>query len=244
VKHLFGADGAALGARGFISLDGAGLDRVVTRGLGSRRFRITIRGPGGHSWVDWGTANPIHAITHLGQRLTDLSLSSDPVSTLTIARVGGGKSINAIPQEAWLEIDTRCEDNGRLAELERRVRTCVADLATESEAGGSDGPHEALTFELETIGDRPGGRTPSETPLVQAALESTRALEREPVLATSSTDANIPMSLGIPAITLGCGGEAGQAHTTDEWYRNVEGSDGVTRALYTVLLSAGVSPNV
>ncbi len=240
VKHLFGKDGAARAAGGFISLDGAGLDRVVTRGLGSRRFRITIRGPGGHSWVDWGTANPIHAATDLGSHLTDLKLSNDPVSTLTIARIGGGKSINAIPQEAWLEIDTRCEDNERLMELEREVRACVADIATDAETGDS-ASQGVLTFAFETIGDRPGGRTPNDTPLVQAALSSTRALEREPVLATSSTDANIPMSLGIPAITLGCGGEAGQAHTTVEWYRNVGGAEGIVRALYTVLLSAGVS---
>jgi len=241
VKHLFGPEGAACRAGGFISLDGAGLDRVVTRGLGSRRFRITVQGPGGHSWVDWGIANPIHAITDLGKQLTSLSLSVEPVSTLTIARIGGGKSINAIPQEAWIEIDTRCEDNERLADLERRVRASVADVAADTESGERHGHEGGLTLEVTTIGTRPGGSTAIETPLVQAALSSTRALEREPTMATSSTDANIPMSLGIPAITLGCGGEAGQAHTTDEWYRNVGGTDGVTRALYTVLLGAGVS---
>jgi tripeptide aminopeptidase len=241
MKHLFGNDGEARDAGGFISLDGAGLDRVVVHGLGSRRFRVTVLGPGGHSWVDWGTVNPIHALTEVGHRLTDLKLSNDPRSTLTVARIGGGKSINAIPQEAWLEVDTRCRDNAVLAELERRFRTAVADVASDLGGGGRSSGEGALTFEVAVIGDRPGGSTAVETTLVQAALSSTRVLDREPVLATSSTDANIPMGLGIPAITLGCGGEAGQAHTTDEWYRNVRGTDGIIRALYTVLLTAGVA---
>ena len=232
VKKLFGDDGVARCATGFISLDGAGLERVVVRGLGSRRFRITARGPGGHSWVDWGTPNPIHALSGVARRLTMVSLPEDPVATLTIARWGGGKSINAIPQEAWIELDTRCEAEAPLEWLESTVQRTVDETAQR-------GP-DAVAFDIETIGVRPGGGTPSGTPLVQAAAVATRSQGSEPVAAVSSTDANIPMSKGIPAITIGCGGEAGQAHTTDEWYRNVRGVEGVLRALYTILLVAGV----
>ena len=232
VKHLFSDEGACRQASGFISLDGAGLKRIVVGGLGSRRFRITIHGPGGHSWVDWGTPNPIHALAAVGQRLATLPLPADPVTTLTIARCGGGKSINAIPQEAWLEIDTRSEEDDRLDWLEAEIEGVI----DESRSIAAD----ALRLEVETIGRRPGGSTDPESGLVTAALAATRHVGGQAALATSSTDANIPMSLGIPAVTLGCGGEAGKAHTTDEWYENDGGPEGVLRALYTILLVAGV----
>ncbi len=232
VKHLFGVDGAGLDAAGFISLDGAGLDRVIVNGLGSRRFRVTGRGPGGHSWVDWGRPNPIHALADVARRLSELALPTDPQATLTIARWGGGTSINAIPQEAWIELDTRCTSNAELERLESRVREVVATSAT---------AHPELDLVTTVIGARPGGATDPDEPLVRAAIAATRSQGRNPVLTVSSTDANIPMSLGIPAITLGCGGEAGQAHTTDEWYRNVHGPAGIIRALFTVLLTAGIA---
>jgi acetylornithine deacetylase/succinyl-diaminopimelate desuccinylase-like protein len=232
VKHLFADSGLCRNAAGFISLDGAGLDRLVVDGLASRRFRIRAAGPGGHSWVDFGTANPIHGIARLGARLAGLPLSADPKASLTVARTGGGKSINAIPQEAWIEIDTRSGEDRLVEELDRRIRAEVEEVAH---------AHPGLTWAIEVIGDRPGGRTDRAAPLVRAAIEATRAVGREPLMALSSTDANVPMKLGIPALTMGCGGEAGLAHTTDEWYRNVRGPEGVVRALYTVLLTAGLS---
>lgn len=237
VKGLFGvgAHGTPSApdavASAFISLDGAGLERIVSQGLGSRRFRITVRGQGGHSWVDWGMANPAHALVALGSRLSALELPSDPKTTLTIARLGGGKSINAIPQACWLEIDCRSAQGDILENLVARVREAV-----EGEASASDD----LDYEVETIGDRPGGATDELHPLVQAAMAATRMVGEEPQLALSSTDANVPMACGVPAITVGCGGEAGKAHTTDEWYRNTKGPDGIVRALYVILAVAGV----
>lgn len=233
VKHLFGAGGTAAGAAGFVSLDGAGLERIVVRGLGSRRFRISARGPGGHSWVDFGTPNPIHALGRLTARLAEVPVDGRPDASLTIARWGGGKSINAIPQEAWVEIDTRSSDERRLDDLESEIRRLAATEAT-------DGGRSPLEVAVEAIGRRPAGETPSEDPLVRAVVTATRALGGRAELATSSTDANIPMAYGVPAVTIGCGGEAGKAHTTDEWYRNRRGADGVVRALYSVLLAAGV----
>jgi tripeptide aminopeptidase len=231
VKHLFSEAGEAADAAGFISLDGAGLDRIVTRGLGSRRYRVSVTGPGGHSWVDWGTPNPIHALAALANRLASLELSDDPVATLTIARIGGGKSINAIPQSAWLEVDTRCADSEVLADVERSIRAAVRKATSQG---------RGMELDITVIGDRPGAATDLESSLVRATLAATRAVGREPILALSSTDANVPMNAGIPALTIGCGGEAGLAHTTDEWYRNVHGPEGVIRALYVILLAAGI----
>lgn len=233
VKELFREGSAGDGAGAFVSLDGAGLDRIVVRGLGSRRYRISVRGPGGHSWVDWGMPNPLHVMHRIGSRLTALPLSREPRATLTLARTGGGTSINAIPQEAWLEIDTRSSIGRHLDDLQTQIRGVVAD-----ELGREPG----LQAQIETVGDRPGGETTQDHPLVQAALVATRGRGREPQFALSSTDANVPMALDIPALTLGCGGDAGLAHTTEEWYRNVDGPDGTIRALHTILLYAGVAP--
>jgi acetylornithine deacetylase/succinyl-diaminopimelate desuccinylase-like protein len=235
VRHLFREDGLARRARGFISLDGAGMNRIVTSGLGSRRFRVTVTGPGGHSWVNWGTANPIHALGEAIARWTRLPLSEDPPATLTVARWGGGTSINAIPQEAWVELELRCVSEEILVRLEVDIRRTLASVLHAVNRGASEGT-DALRSHVEGLGVRPAGETDGRQLLVRAATAATRALSATPELAVSSTDANIPMSLGIPAITMGAGGEAGQAHTTDEWYRNVQGPDGIVRALLTMML--------
>jgi acetylornithine deacetylase/succinyl-diaminopimelate desuccinylase-like protein len=235
VRHLFRGGGPAARARGFISLDGAGMNRIVASGLGSRRFRVIVTGPGGHSWVNWGTANPIHALGEAVSRWTKMPLPEDPPATLTVARWGGGTSINAIPQEAWVELELRCVSEDILARLEAGIRRTLADVLSGVAASAAPGT-EGLRAEIEDIGTRPAGETDSRELLVQAAVAATRALDATPELAVSSTDANIPMSLGVPAITMGAGGEAGSAHTTDEWYRNVQGPDGILRALLTVLL--------
>ena len=235
VKHLFGTDGAGRGAAGFVSLDGAGLDRIVIDGLGSRRYRLEVTGPGGHSWVDWGTPNPIHALLDVGRSLTSIALPLDPVTTLTVGRIGGGTSVNAIPQSAWIEIDTRSASGESLDALEAEIRARVE---------AAPAAHGRLPFGLTVIGDRPGGTSDPDAPLVRAAFAATRAVGGSPLPGLSSTDANVPMALGIPALTIGCGGEAGLAHTTEEWYRNVGGAKGVLRALYTVLLAAGVAEAV
>lgn len=234
VRHLFsGADGGGR-PRGFISLDGAGLDRIINRGVGSTRLRITLRGSGGHSWTDFGRPNPIHALGRIVARAQALALSPDPKTTMTVARWGGGTSINSLPQEAWVEVDLRSEAGSELEALERDlVRVCG------EEVGGSADPKRnpnELCMDVQEIGRRPAGSTETSEPLVRAALEATRILGEEPNLISSSTDANIPMSLGIPAITLGAGGAGGGIHTPEEWYHNREGPEGILRALLTLLL--------
>jgi len=235
VRHIFREGGPGAQAQGFISLDGVGLDRIITRGVGSTRMRITLRGPGGHSWTDWGLPNPIHALGRLVTALEDLPLSSKPRTTATVARWGGGKSINAIPQEAWVEVDLRSEGGEELALLEAALlRRCEYEAG--EAAAQSKEPGKGLAWEVQELGRRPAGAPQENAPLVLAAAEATRALGIDPQLAAASTDANVPMALGIPSITLGAGGRAGGIHTLDEWYSNREGPEGILRALLTLVL--------
>jgi acetylornithine deacetylase/succinyl-diaminopimelate desuccinylase-like protein len=237
-KYLVGPNGGGRGAAAFISIDGAGLDRVVAHGLGSRRFRLRVRGPGGHSWLDWGLANPIHALGCAVASLATLPLPHEPLTTLTVARWGGGTSVNAIAQEAWAEVDCRSVSDEHLERAEGAVREALAAATAAENARAERGVLEAW---IERIGVRPAGVTDPDAYLVRAARLATEAVGIEPVLALSSTDANAAMAAGIPAITLGGGGEAGGAHTTAEWYRNVRGVEGVVRAHYTVVLTAGMA---
>ncbi len=234
VKHLFRPDGPLRGASAFVALDGSGLRRIVHRAIGSRRLRVSVRGAGGHSWADRGTPNPVHA---LGRAVSAIAaLAVPPRSALTVARIGGGTSINTIPAAAWMEIDLRSEVPEALAALEREVRRLVA-AALEDEGRGDP----ALEMDVDVIGDRPSGETPADAPLVRAAAEATRAVGERPELVASSTDANLPISLGVPAIAIGVGGESGGIHTTEEWYADARGALGIERALLVALAAAGVA---
>jgi tripeptide aminopeptidase len=240
VKHLFREGAPWRAAHAVIALDGTGCTRIVTSGTGSRRLRVTIRGEGGHSWADWGIANPAHALGRAVAGFLALRLPETPRTTLTVARVGGGTSVNSIPEEVWAEIDMRSEDGGTLAALEAGVRREVrAAVEAESGAAARGAPLEA---EIGTIGDRPAGSVPADAPLVEAARAATRAIGEEPEELASSTDANVPMALGIPAITLGCGGDGGAIHTVAEWYRNDDGPRGLERCMLVALAAAGYSP--
>jgi acetylornithine deacetylase/succinyl-diaminopimelate desuccinylase-like protein len=235
VRHLFSADGrVGVRCRGFVSLDGAGVRRIVTTGLGSRRWRVEVRGPGGHSWVDHGVPNPIHALNRAVARFSRRDLPAG--STFSTGRQGGGTSVNAIPTSAWAEVELRSVDGDSLDRFADELHACVRDeVARVSDAG--HGPRLETSFT--PMGRRPAGRTAPDAALVRAAAAATRAVGVVPELGTSSTDANLPMSLGVPAITLGAGGDAGLAHTPREWYRNVQGPRGIARALLTLLLADG-----
>ncbi len=225
VRHLFSPQGAlAQGCRAFVSLDGAGLRRIINTGLGSLRYRATVRGPGGHSWVDYGVPNPIHALARAMEGCCRIPLSTAPTTTFSIGRWGGGTSVNAIPTEAWVEFEVRSETEVELSRMDLEIRSVLDQIA-------------GLEVELAPLGRRPAGRTATEHALARAAAAATEALGVTPEFGVSSTDANLPMSLGIPSLTLGAGGDAGQAHTPDEWYRNARGPDGIFRALLTLLLA-------
>ncbi len=234
VQHLFREMAAARTAQGFISLDGIGLDRIIVRGVGSTRLRVGLGGQGGHSWTDWGRPNPIHALGRAVARAQDIPLPGSPRTTLTVARWGGGQSINAIPQEAWAEVDLRSEGTRELVRLEEGLLAVLEE--ERGRAGSEAAEEEELRLDIQELGRRPSGATDPGTPLVKAAAEATRALGVDPQLTSSSTDANVPMALGIPAITLGAGGSGGGFHTPEEWYRNENGPEGILRAILTLLL--------
>ena len=201
--------------------------------MGSRRIRLELTGPGGHSWSDWGRVNPIHALAQALASLQELPLPEG--ATLSVGRIGGGESVNAIPRSAWAEVEIRSEDEAILADLESRAlgsARAVVQQANGVRASGSP----PLSLEEHVLGTRPAGSTSDDTPLVRAAAAATYAMGDVPVFLLSSTDANVPMAEGIPAVTLGAGGEAGNAHTVDEWYRNVRGPQGIVRAALTLLL--------
>ncbi len=225
----------------FIALDGAGLERVVHRALGSKRYHVTYRGPGGHSWAAFGVANPANAVGRAVALLADLPPSSPPAprTTCAVVRLGGGTGLNSIPQDAWLDLDLRSEDPKALAALDATVR------ATLERALGDENHRRAaatapLTLERQLVGDRPSGVTPRAHPLVRAAVAANRALGRDAELASASTDANVPIALGVAAIALGGGGQAGDAHLATEWYENTDGALGLVRALLVTAAMAEV----
>ena len=237
-KHLF-ANGLR-DARAAVILDGAGDDRVVHRALGSRRYRIVFNGPGGHSWSSYGAPNAVHAAARCAAGLAAISLPDTPRTTLSVGRMGGGLSVNAIPAEAWLEVDLRSLAAHVLPQLEERIRAEVR--AAECAENDRRAPGTAcLSSSVELIGDRPAGETASDHPLVSAAMEATRLIGREPTLGAASTDANIPISLGIPAVAIGAGGRGGDAHTADEWFEDEDGGRGLERALAITMAAAGVA---
>ena len=240
VKHLFREGSPWRRAAAFISLDGTGCRRIVHRALGSRRLRATVSGPGGHSWADWGIANPVHALATAITRLAHLELPPQPRTTLTVGRVAGGTGVNVIPDRAWCELDLRSEDPAALRWLERCVDEALRAAVVEANGRRRRGTR-ALTLEVEVIGDRPSGETPPDAALVRAARAATRFIGHTPELVASSTDANVPIALGIPAIAMGAGGESGGMHTLQEWYSNENGVEGLERALLTVLAVAGLA---
>ena len=236
-KHYFASRGGT--AHAAIALDGAGDERIIHRALGSRRFRVVFTGPGGHSWAAFGVVNAVHAAAGAAARLANLRLPHSPRTTLSVGRIGGGLSVNSIPASAWLEIDVRSSSRAQLEELERTIRR-VADGAAEEENARRAPGTPALVVRTDAIGSRPCGETPVEHDLVQSAIDATRLVGRDPDLALASTDANIPISQGIPAIAIGAGGRGGDAHTHSEWFDNVHGTIGVARALTIVMAAAGL----
>lgn len=235
VKHLFSDPGFR--PRAFIALDGPGLDRVVHRALGSRRLRATWSGPGGHSWAAWGVANPVNALGAAVARMMEVALPAAPRTTLTVARAGGGTAVNTIPADAWCEVDLRSEDSAALERAGREVALAFRhglEAANRVRAGGTP----PLSLEVTVLGERPCGETPAAHPLVRAAVAATERLGVTPTLAAASTDANVPISLGVPAVALGAGGSGGDAHLPTEWYENERGADGIVRALAVALAAA------
>jgi len=238
VKHLFAS--AIEPPAACIALDGSGDERIVTRALGARRFRVAFHGDGGHSWASFGVPNPVHAAGATAAKLATLPLPRTPRTTLSVCRIGGGISVNAIPADAWLEVDLRSSSADVLARCAADIHQAVRVAAHEENARRAPGT-TPLSFTIDIIGDRPCGDMDDAHPLVCAAMQATAIIGKTPELATASTDANVPISLGIPAIAIGAGGRGGGIHTSSEWYDNIDGALGVSRALCLLVSSAGLT---
>jgi acetylornithine deacetylase/succinyl-diaminopimelate desuccinylase-like protein len=236
-KHYFATRGADTHLA--IIVDGAGDERIVHRALGSRRFRASFDGPGGHSWSAFGAPNAVHAAAAAATAIAGLPLPRTPRTTVTVARIGGGLSVNSIPQHAWLEIDLRSSSAAILSTIGSRIVDAIREAAVAENQRSAPGT-APLRSNVITIGDRPCGEIDETHPLVQSAIRVTRHIEREPDLAMSSTDANVPISLGIPAIAIGAGGRGGDTHTTAEWFENIDGLRGVARAMAIIAEAAGL----
>lgn len=235
VKHLFQHELLDKIDR-FVSVDGT-RSSISNVGVGSYRYRASFTGPGGHSYGAFGMTNPIHALGRLIAAVSDFQTPSDPKTTFSVGRVGGGTSINAIAHEAWLEVDMRSADEDALATLHAQFRS-AAEQALRDERERWDGKAE-LALSLERVGFRPAGETPADSPEVQAAVAATQALELDANLREGSTDANIGMSMGVPSITIGGGGSGQGAHSPGETFDTTDSYKGVQRALLVALALSG-----
>ena len=241
MKHLFRAGGPSIDS--FIAVDGLSDTRVTHQGLGSHRYRVTFSGPGGHSWGAFGLLNPAHVMgraTHYFDLAADPYTRSGPKTSYNVGVVTGGTSVNSIPFEASMLVDMCSESQERLLVIDTLFHRAIRRAVTEMNASRRSGP--AVTVEIAMIGDRPSGEVAEDAPLVQRAVAATRLLGLEPALGRSSTDSNIPISLGVPAITIGGGGHGGGGHSPGEWFINENGPRGIQRALLILVAQAGLAP--
>jgi tripeptide aminopeptidase len=229
-----------------LALDGSATEYVTTAALASRRVEITITGPGGHSWSDFGAPNPIHAMGRGIGRFVTAHVPESPRTSFNIGEIEGGTSVNSIPSSAHMKVDLRSESETELAALETLLRDAVkAGIDEEMSAArerGMAGSSNMLNLKINVLGVRPAGELPENSPLLAALLAADNQLGNRSRRERSSTDANIPLSLGIPAISLGAGGRSGGAHTLEEWYDPAGRELGLQRVALTVLGVAGLEP--
>ena len=209
---------------------------LISRGVGSRRFRITFTGTGGHSYGSFGIANPIHALGRALEAIARMPVPPGAKATFNVGRIGGGTSVNAIAADAWMEVDLRSVARQSLSTLEAQMRTAVAGgVASENRRWGGRDP---VTAAIQLIGERPVGATDDNDPLVRRAQRMSAALGLAVTPSESSTDANLPMSLGIPAITIGGGGYGRGEHSLDEMFDATGSELGSERALLIALAAS------
>jgi tripeptide aminopeptidase len=242
MKYLFEKGRYKDRIRMFISIDGAGNGSDIVNGaLGSRRYHVVFRGPGGHSYGAFGLVNPTYAMAKAIDRLSKLSVPSSPRTTYNVGVVGGGTSVNSIPNEVWMDVDLRSESPQQLNKLadefNRQMRAAADDEnRTRSTSQGR------IEVEAKVIGERPSGNTPSDSTLVKLAAASASRFGLLPTYSVGSTDANLPISLGVPAITIDSGGSGGRAHALDEWVSIEKNSSvkGIHLVITTLLAVSGV----
>ena len=240
VKHIFNSGDMKIDS--WIAVDGGQIGRVNNKGLGSYRYRVTFKGPGGHSWGAFGLANPHHALgkaIELFVLRADKYTSQGPKTSYNVGRIGGGTSINSVPFESWMEIDIRSIAAPRLDTMEAILHAAVREAAMDQNKIKRLG--KDLSYTIEKIGNRPSGELSSETPLVQRAMAATAYFGKRPQLTRGSTNSNTPIALGIPAVTIGRGGTGAYGHSLNEWWCNDEGHKAIQLAFLLLLSEAGYS---
>ena len=237
MRHIFEKSHWADCIDEIIVIDGSGIDSIIGQALGSRRFEVIVRGPGGHSWSDFGQPNPIVAVSRIVSRFSQTPLPQSPKTTFNFGVISGGTSVNSIPEMAQVSIDLRSVSAEELQRLEDELRGVVH---TEIPARGRDGSPAKLTCELKKIGDRPAGELPQDAHLLEVfrAVDDHFGIQSQ--MRRASTDANIPISMGREAVTVGAGGTGGGAHTLHEWFDPAGRSLALKRILLAVLALAGI----
>jgi acetylornithine deacetylase/succinyl-diaminopimelate desuccinylase-like protein len=224
-----------------IVLDGSSTEHVTTKALASRRMEAAITGPGGHSWSDFGLPNPINALVRGSVRFISTKAPASPRTTFNIGEIAGGTSINSIPHEARLKVDIRSESEAELTRLETALRDCIAAGVRDEMDNSRDRTKGKLEFKVELLGSRPGGELRLDSPLLAALRNADEYVGNQSRPERSSTDANIPLSIGIDAISIGAGGNGGGAHSLQEWYEPAGREMGLQRALLTLLGVSGIA---
>ena len=237
IRALVEGYGSRLAA--VIAVDGPSTEHITVQGVASRRFEVNITGPGGHSWSDFGAPNPITAIARGVVRFSSVRVSDDPRSSFNVGMIEGGTSVNSIPARASVKVDLRSENESELGRLETALREAM-QAGIKEEVGASASPEHELDLNVRSLGARPAGRLPEDSPLLATVRGVDRYLGNRSRLERSSTDANIPLSLGIPAVSLGGGGKGGGSHTPEEWYDPAGRELGLKRLFLTVVALAGL----
>ena len=234
MRHIFANSRWRDATASMLVIDGAGADTYVSHALGSRRFEVTFRGPGGHSWSDFGVPSPIVLLARALADFSQAEVPESPRTTFNIGVIHGGTSVNSIPESASARVDLRSASTQELEKLEQRFREAVR-------AAGTGGPWAQKTsFEIETIGDRPAAMLSPEAHILQVIRGVDAHMGIKSIARLASTDANIPLSLGMEAITIGSGGDGGGAHTLREWFDCTHRDLGLKRILLALLALAGV----
>lgn len=235
MRYIFGDPRWGTAIRSLLVIDGAGADTYVTQALGSKRFEVTFRSPGGHSWSDFGIPNPIVLLCRALAQFSQAEVPESPRTTFNIGVIQGGTSVNSIPESASARVDLRSASPDELQKLESRLYESVRSAAAAISA------EQKISFEIKSIGDRPAAILPSDARIVQVirAVDAHLGIKSIPRLA--STDANIPLSLGKEAITIGSGGDGGGAHTLREWFDCTHRDIGLKRILLAALALTGVN---
>lgn len=224
-----------------IVIDGSGTDHVTAKALASRRLEVSITGPGGHSWSDFGMPNPINALVRGSVRFINTKVSVNPRTTFNIGQIEGGTSVNSIPHEVRMKVDIRSENEDELTRLQSSLRECISAGVRDEMESARDRSKGKLDWKVELVGSRPGGEVASDSALLAAIRTADEYLGNQSRIERSSTDANIPLSLGIDAISIGAGGNGGGAHSLSEWYDPAGREKGLKRALLTLLGVTGVA---